>query len=590
MSRKVLAIIFLGVITGLWVFAGSLTLPGEVIDFEIRNEDGVDTIFLEGSDIPAFKGGYPKLPGKEFNIMLPPGSNFRSIQIIEVSSENFEGINLSPSSPLIPLNGDQDFITKVMLKALKTKETIYSTDKFFPEVDHFVISAGVFRKYSYVTVRVHPFHYNPVTKELKVTTRFMIFVNYDDNMSRLSLDDSFYHDDVFRKDAEKTFINFHQFETSYHRLSREKNGISYDYLIVVPQITTDIEEMLNDFRNWKKALGHSVKLIDYTNDCGSTPMGLRNYLRNNYLSWKAKYLLIISNDNNPVQNPQLSTSDIPMINMYPPYYIQWASEYATEYPSDYWYADLTGDWDSNGNGYYGEKDEVWTYDTGVDLAAELYVGRIPINPNTSDNRNTIKSILARSIAYEDEISTRKDNIILAGTVLFYQNLNCGGGIRIDGALIKEKMRNDGVIPGIGWRMYEEAGVTPTPEYYSWITSDEAISATNLLNRWKTGNYSTIGWFAHGAWTGSARTVWNSDTNNDGCPQYTEIGQPWMIHLSYDFSGCSDMIIFSGSCLNSESEYDNLGKVLLRQCCVGFLGCSRVSYGDNYSGDPAVEYG
>ncbi|MDD3627282.1 MAG: C25 family cysteine peptidase, partial [bacterium] len=398
--------------------AGGLTFNGDIGDFEIIKSDRIDTIFLEGSDVSAFKGGYPKLPGKTFNILLPPGAVFRELQVTEISSEKIDGINLRPAMPLIPLNGDKEFIKQVMLNAAKTKELVYSTDKFFPEIDYTVISSGIFRKYSYVTVRVHPFRYNPVTKELRIIKNFLINISYDDNASDIKMNNSFFYDDAFRKEASETFVNFSQFDSSYHRLKSGKNGESYDYLIVVHNLTTDINNMLNDFRNWKKALGHSVKTIDYTNDCGGTPAGLRNYLKNNYLSWNSKYLLIISNDNSPIQNPGTSTSDIPMIRMYPPNYINF---YANYYPSDYWYADLTGDWDSNGNGKYGEKDEYTTYDSGVDLAAELYVGRIPINPDTEANRTMIRSILSRSAMYEGEISSRKDNIILAGTVLFYQD-------------------------------------------------------------------------------------------------------------------------------------------------------------------------
>ncbi|MCK4667017.1 IPT/TIG domain-containing protein, partial [Candidatus Dependentiae bacterium] len=493
------------------------------------------------------------------------------------------------TTPQIPLNGDQKFIEQFIDRAKDKEMKIYSTNEFFPAKNNKINSSGIFRKYSYVNITVYPFRYNPVSKELKIIKNFIVNINYDDGRSGINLDDAFYYDDKFRDIAKKGFVNFNQFDSIYHRQrpAKSKNGATYDYLIVVPSINADIEFMLQDFLLWKKTIGHQVKLIDFAADCGGTAEGLRNYLKANYLSWNSEFLLIISNDDEPVQNPATSTTKIPMINTYPPGYM---NPYASEYPSDYMYADLTGDWDSSGNGKYGEYDEYVQLDTGVDLAPEIYVGRIPITPNTAGNRTAIKSFFTRSIAFEQEISARKDNIILAGTVLFYQNQDHGGWDRIDGALIMEKMRNDGVIPGTGWRMYEEAGLTPTPGYYS-ITSDEAVTDTNFYNRWKTGNFASIAWFAHGAWYGSYRTVWEWDDGDNVPESATEFDHDaCLVGYWYDYTGCSDCIVFSGSCLNSESEEDNLGKVMLANASVGFLGCSRVSYGDNYSGDPAVEYG
>jgi len=61
-------------------------------------------------------------------------------------------------------------------------------------------------------------------------------------------------------------------------------------------------------------------------------------------------------------------------------------------PTDYYYADLTSDWDSDKDGYYGEYQQ-----DNVDFENELIVGRIPF-----DDINTIKEILDRSIEFENK--------------------------------------------------------------------------------------------------------------------------------------------------------------------------------------------
>jgi hypothetical protein len=48
-------------------------------------------------------------------------------------------------------------------------------------------------------------------------------------------------------------------------------------------------------------------------------------------------------------------------------------QYGNEIPTDLYYADLDGDWDSNGNGVFGEVAD------NPDLIADVFVGRLPIN-------------------------------------------------------------------------------------------------------------------------------------------------------------------------------------------------------------------
>ena len=47
-------------------------------------------------------------------------------------------------------------------------------------------------------------------------------------------------------------------------------------------------------------------------------------------------------------------------------------------PTDYYYADLTGNWDYDGDGFYGERGQ----DT-VDFTPEVIVGRIPTDGSSA---------------------------------------------------------------------------------------------------------------------------------------------------------------------------------------------------------------
>ncbi len=96
---------------------------------------------------------------------------------------------------------------------------------------------------------------------------------------------------------------------------------------------------------------------------------IRQWLINNYETLNIEYVLLIGNpDPDDPLDPLDEVGDIPMKMLYPrvgnSYY--W-SDY--ESPSDYYYSDLDGNWDLDGDGLYGEAravDEPTSPDPGID--------------------------------------------------------------------------------------------------------------------------------------------------------------------------------------------------------------------------------
>lgn len=85
------------------------------------------------------------------------------------------------------------------------------------------------------------------------------------------------------------------------------------------------------------------------------------------------------------------------------------SEYRNS-PTDYFYADLTGNWDSDGDGYYGEHAD----DAGVDFYPEVFVGRIPVyDEDYTTLDNILESVMNHHIVAGDE----KNNILEAIAIL-----------------------------------------------------------------------------------------------------------------------------------------------------------------------------
>ena len=163
------------------------------------------------------------------------------------------------------------------------------------------------------------------------------------------------------------------------------------------------------------------------------PEKIREWLKNNYESEKdnIKYVLLIGNPDpyNPGSKLDPETGecivyadtvgDIPMQTTWP---LGWHCSEPQDYiyPTDHYYADLTGDWDLNGNGYFGD----WNKNPaesdfaagGVDFAADVYVGRIPVYQNETDWVSDLGSILEKTIRYEKSTDRnwRRSSLLAAG--------------------------------------------------------------------------------------------------------------------------------------------------------------------------------
>lgn len=125
---------------------------------------------------------------------------------------------------------------------------------------------------------------------------------------------------------------------------------------------------------------------------------IRAFLKEYAPATGCRWLLLIGNPDpdDPFDGAD-TVGDVPMKFAYPDYDIN-----PYHAPTDTYYADLSGAWDGDGDGVYGE----WNGDLGPGgpdfLAPELVVGRIP---QYAADLTPLDSILAKTIAYECEFET-----------------------------------------------------------------------------------------------------------------------------------------------------------------------------------------
>ncbi len=337
------------------------------------------------------------------------------------------------------------------------------------------------------------------------------------------------------------------------------------YAIVTTNNIRDGSSNLSKYMQYLETIGYNVYIVtedDYGTATGQQrAINIRTWLKNNYINDNIKYVLLIGNpDPDDPSDSSDSYGDVPMM-------MTWPRAYGyDESPTDYFYADLTGDWDLDGDGYYGE----WVNDTGsggVDYVADVYVGRIPVYDN---DYSTLDYILGRLM----QGGSLPSKILLPMAISNYQNENNGGSSKTDGQKLPYYVGKE--ISGYTiMAMYEGKGLDPVDSSAAYYTYD--IDEYNFTQEWNKG-YGYVLWWSHGGHTGAYRKVWTSD-DGDNIPESGEMSWYSFINTYHTLRNLNpeNTIVFQVSCLNGypEDKY-NLGYNLLKKA-LATISASRVSW-------------
>jgi len=481
-------IIILCSLSSLAATTGNVTVALNAGTYNItKDRSGYDVIVMDGfSD--RVETGNPMLPQKTFDVLLPADINDSSLQlkIISAKTRVLDGTyDIKPSPEWLPQTLNETFneTASMMMKNVST----YETDADYPENFVLLLPISQMRKWKSVPVDFMPFQYNPVTKKLTLHENVTIEISYSRNelpsAAAVSLADTVL-DDV----APTKFINYKEMSGWYiskENAKLEPSAVS-DYVIITTDAIEAGSSKLSSFIAHKQKLGYSVLTVtedDFDSLTGQAPNHraekIRQWLKNNYISKGVKYVLLIGNPT-PYEN---GGTDIPMKMCWPRH----GTGSYEESPTDYFYADLTGNWDIDGDGYYGEWADYKTTG-GVDLAADVYVGRIPVY---SADYTTLDSILQKIIDYETSSDTawRKSALL---PMSFSDSST-------DGAYLGEQMKDNYLtINGYScWRMYQH-GTSGTCTLNSAFSSEENLRGGSAVpSRWADDHFGMVAWWGHG---------------------------------------------------------------------------------------------
>lgn len=599
-------------------------------DFTVEEKEGGHIIYMDGFSLSGSPGN-PVLPRKVFNIALPPLTDVSSIRMSVTGADTavLEGTySIMPAPPCAKGAGPgrEGGVCWGEGKDIRNGKNmnVYGSETLYPSDILTLLPGSQMRKWKFARIAFVPFRYDPASGKLILIQSVSCTLSFEteplpgapvsaERQKALVESVTLLNDSVLDSEALPLFYNRTQacslyslekerLETEVRKIGAElalqgvqavpspKPSTVYDYVIITTNTIQSSLTKLSSFTTHLQNMGFSPLVItetQYGSLTGQSPDGtaekIRQWLKNNYSTYSVKYVLLIGDpDPDDPSNGSDTIGDVPMKMM-------WPRRHATvftsdkESPTDYFYADLTGDWDIDGDGYFGE----WGSGTednqsgGVNFAQEVYVGRIAC---VGANYSTVDSILQKTINYDTasgDLSWR-DKILLPMAISNYANEDHQSTLlRTDGLNVPEDVVDQYAnTAGIShYVFYERAGLSPVPSSAKYNNgSDLGIDTTNVVNEWQN-HYGCVFWWGHGSQTAVYRKYWGSD-DGDTVPESGE-----MTWASFFSSGnCSSLsdsypsIVYQSSCLNGYPENSgNLGYELLKNGAIATVSASRVSW-------------
>lgn len=516
-------------------FENRLVVPLPDCGVTLAKDTYGDTVF-KGAVLGGVSGN-PALPVQNITLLLPPNT---ALDTVKTTVENpvYEIIpgtwEVKPVPPETASLGKPEWPAGATIIDGRNIE-VYRTNQFFPINNLGRCSTGYQRSWCLAQLQIFPYQYNPSTKVLRRLTGGNLVVTFNKTDKTNTLDPL---SQSLRGELSRRVLNFEDMLPLYqYDAINSSTNVKPGYVIITTRAIQNASQQLNKFIDEKTANGFDVRICTESTWGGGTGNtaadNIRAWLQANYISHNIKYVLLIG-------NPHPETGDIPMKMCYP----RQPGEDYNECPTDLYYADLTGNWDLDRDGRYGEFNGDYGA-TGADLNCEVIVGRIPYYGNIND----LDHILAKTISYSNTPSSEtgwRSRVLLPMEP---------SDSYTPGYQLGEAIKDNVLIPKTGWswyRIYDDTySLNPAPET---VPCDIA----NVVNAWNSNKFGLVCWWTHGSSVSasSIMDIWTVPQLDDTHPAFT----------------------FQCSCNNSWPESpDNLSYTLLRHGAIATISGTRVTW-------------
>ncbi|MBN1800752.1 MAG: PKD domain-containing protein [Candidatus Lokiarchaeota archaeon] len=420
------------------------------------------------------QAGKPQLPYKTLQVLVPFGYELKDIEFdLRQSNIEFLQHKLEASSQKMILGSDET-------PEYKFDSYIYGSNNLFPGNYYSVEGVYGLRGYQILVLNLFPVQYIPSENKLLIVKDMRVKINLEKDVN-LVVEDSLLRG--FNKDEEMVLLMVQNPEdiTSYRNILSSTLDLppaSYDYVIITNDALKNSggAYTFQDLADYKNSIGISTTIVTvediYANYSGvDNQEKIRNFIIDAYNEWGIEYVLLGGDgDGTPGGD-----SIIPTRGFYD------GQVGDTNVPSDLYYAALDGNWNDDGDSYWGEIGE-------EDLYAEVYVGRAPV-----DSEQELSNFIMKTLAHETTSDAYLSEALMLGEYLgSHFGIPWGGASKDE---VKDGSTNNG---------YETVGFPP--EYnmstlydrdldpYEWDSSDLIPilnSGVHVINHLGHANVNTV---------------------------------------------------------------------------------------------------
>jgi len=324
----------------------------------------------------------------------------------------------------------------------------------------------------------------------------------------------------------------------------------YEMLIISPENSSFVEAA-QVFADWKRQIGIPTLVVanwtDYPGIDG--PEKIRNAIISYYNLYPIKWVLLLGDTHiipiRYVWNPDslLVGQSEPVGNNY-------------EKPTDYYYAELTSNWDVDGDGKWGEHSAFnsTSYISELDYDPEVYLGRFPV-----DNISELHNVFNKTMDYEAGLYAgdwMNKYLALSGVSNYPAPDDPDGE---DEAILNQFIIDNFVNDSMDW-----THMLDHTSFYTPVDSENVIDLTKSVAIDAINNGSSIIVYAG---HGSPTTFAASNVLNIGD-----------IPLLSNYNKLS--FVFGDSCSSNSFDFESLGEEFIKQPntgAIGYIGSMRLSW-------------
>jgi hypothetical protein len=422
---------------------GQQRLIGEAYDV-LRMDDLDQTVIV----------GEPCLPVKVMNVYIPRGKAVSGVRVASVSHHTLSGEYM-----ILPVQQEVPIAAGLVAEPVLPADDIYTLTEPWPSSPVRLETTGNMAGRKIASISIFPVQFVPASRQVIFNDEITIAVDLVDSREESRVPKETENVRNMRNRIVASMIaNPADLEQDFSGPATLDPAVAKEYLLICLAAHADEYEVLKDWKT-RKGVPAAIETIE---DIVATYPGtddaeqMRNCIIDYYLNQSTMWVAVT-----------LSGTKA----RYRGCYGRVGGTTDTGIPCDLYFADLDGDWNADGDSYWGETTD------GVDMYPDVYVGRLTPSKGTACS-TLVHKILTYEGCYAVPTDYQLDMLFMGGLLDEYT----------DEAMLKNQIDSESVPSRFDpiTKLYESSGNLDKPTVMA-----ELNAGYNIINHADHGNINVL---------------------------------------------------------------------------------------------------